>query len=517
MERNQNNKMRSLNFTPTTLAIIVSFLILSSHILKGQSRDASFSPDGSKIFYVSKLNGINQVFSMDIDGTNKKQITKSIYSNYYPFVSPNGDKVLLMSLQNEKTLICLMNVDGSDFKCLTNQKEEVADPNWFPDGSKIIFSANKEGNNEIYSMNLDGSNRKRLTQNDVEDQTPSISPNGKHVVFVSNRDSNNELYIMDLDGNNTSRLTKDPKSDRVPRWSADSKKIIWYSRESIDVAGSSKNSWNSAEIYEINLDGSNRKKLTQNHFRDQSPNYSPDGNKIVFTSKRTGKNEIFIMNADGTEVKQLTETEMPYQRKNVAIFLYDGVELLDFGGPAEVFAASGIVDTSGKWQFAYNVYTVAASKEQLTSQGFLKVIPDYSIADCPVPDIIVLPGGSTGKSRKNPLVINWIKENANQNKLIISVCTGAFLLGDAGLLKGKKATTWYGAIKRFSKAYPETEVMENVRFVDNGNIITTAGVSAGIDGALHLVSRLLGEDAARATAEYMEYDKWDKDAGYISK
>ena len=210
------------------------------------------------------------------------------------------------------------------------------------------------------------------------------------------------------------------------------------------------------------------------------------------------------------------QEDISFHQMNVAIFIYDGVELLDFGGPGEVFAASSIKNKNDKWQSAFNVYTVAASKDQLTSQGFLKIIPDHSIADCPSPDIIVLPGGSTGKSRKNPLVINWIAENAKQNKIIMSVCTGAFLLGDAGLLKGKKATTWYGAIGRFKKKYPETEVLEHVRFVDNGLIITTAGVSAGIDGALHLVKRLLGKEAAVETAKYMEYDKWEDGAGYIS-
>lgn len=204
-------------------------------------------------------------------------------------------------------------------------------------------------------------------------------------------------------------------------------------------------------------------------------------------------------------------------KMNVAIFIYEGVEILDFSGPAEVFAVSGKKDKNEKWQSAFNVYTVAVSKDQIKSQGFIKVIPNYSISDCPDPDIIVLPGGSTGTSRKDPIVIDWIKKSAKQSDIILSVCTGAYLLGDAGLLKDKKATTWYGTLDRFQQTFPDTQVLKNVRFVDNGNIITTAGVSAGIDGSLHLVSKLLGLDAAKQAAEYMEYDKWDKDAGYIEK
>ena len=199
----------------------------------------------------------------------------------------------------------------------------------------------------------------------------------------------------------------------------------------------------------------------------------------------------------------------------VAIFLYDGVEILDFSGPAEVFAVSSYRDKDGKYIKAFKVYTVAHTKETITSQGFLKVIPDYSIADAPIPDIIVLPGGATGKSRKTPEVINWIKAMSENTKIMMSVCTGAFLLGDAGLLDNKSATTWYGAVERLSEAFPKVKVLEHTRYVDNGNIVTTAGVSAGIDGALHIVGRLLSKETAKSTAEYMEYDKWVPKEGIV--
>ena len=191
-------------------------------------------------------------------------------------------------------------------QCLTQAEDDTSDPYWFPDDSKILFSSAKEGNNEIYTINVDGKDWRQLTNNSFSDQTPSISPDGKQIVFVSDRDGNTELYVMDINGNNTRRLTTDPRSDRVPRWSPDGKKIIWYSREPSKVAGSGSKSWQSAELYEINLDGAERKQITHNTYRDQSPNYSPDGTKIVFTSKRTGTNEIFIMNLDGSDIKQLT-------------------------------------------------------------------------------------------------------------------------------------------------------------------------------------------------------------------
>lgn len=193
------------------------------------------------------------------------------------------------------------------------------------------------------------------------------------------------------------------------------------------------------------------------------------------------------------------------RQRNVAIFVHEGVELLDFGGPGEVFAA-----TSG-----FNVYTVAPSEAALISQRFLKVLPAYTIYNCPKPDIIVLPGGATSIPASNEDVIKWVRESAGHTEIMLSVCTGALLLSKAGLLDGKQATTWYGFIDRLQEVTPNAKILRNTRFVDNGQIVTTAGVSAGIDGALRVVTKLMGKEAARATAKYMEYDKWDPNAGLI--
>lgn len=198
------------------------------------------------------------------------------------------------------------------------------------------------------------------------------------------------------------------------------------------------------------------------------------------------------------------------KKMNVAIFIYDKVELLDFSGPGEVFAAASLGDDD-----AFNVYTVAAAKNPVLSQGFVTISPEYSIKDCPVPDIVVLPGGDQRKSAENPEVIQWIKDCSENAKVLMSVCTGAKLLSKAGLLDNKEATTWHGAIESLREMTPKAKIHENTRFVDNGQIITTAGVSAGIDGALHVVSRLFGEEKAHEVARYMEYDKWKPAEGLI--
>ena len=196
--------------------------------------------------------------------------------------------------------------------------------------------------------------------------------------------------------------------------------------------------------------------------------------------------------------------------RNVAIVLYEGVELLDFAGPGEVFAAAadfGAVDG----QSAFRVYTVATSKAPLTSQGFVRILPDFSTEDAPKPDLIVVPGGNSGALANDAHFMAWARQAFDGAEVSLSVCTGAFVLAKAGLLDGRTVTTWYGAIEALRKAAPRASVQEGRRFVDQGRVVTTAGVSAGIDGALHLVARLLGRDVADKTARYMEY-RWTPEA-----
>lgn len=191
-------------------------------------------------------------------------------------------------------------------------------------------------------------------------------------------------------------------------------------------------------------------------------------------------------------------------RKNVAIFVHEGVELLDFAGPGEVFAAAD----DGR---AYRVYTVAATAAPITSQGFLAVTPRYSFADCPKPDILVIPGGSTGIPLADPATVDWIATTARDAEVVTSVCTGSLLLAKAGLLDGLEATTHWGSIDRLRAAAPKATIRPDRRFVDNGQVVTSAGVSAGIDAALHVVDRLLGREVAARTARYLEY-RWEPEA-----
>lgn len=188
--------------------------------------------------------------------------------------------------------------------------------------------------------------------------------------------------------------------------------------------------------------------------------------------------------------------------RNVAIVLYEGVELLDFAGPGEVFAVAQTVDG----QDGFNVYTVAETAEPIVSQGFVKVLPQYSFETAPKPDIVVFPGGNVNNFLKSKPAMTWAKSISVNAEIAMSVCNGAFVLADSKLLDDKKINTHWASIRQLRRQVPSATVLDNVRFVDNGQIVTTAGISAGIDGALHVVERLLGTTAARLTARAMEYN-----------
>lgn len=192
---------------------------------------------------------------------------------------------------------------------------------------------------------------------------------------------------------------------------------------------------------------------------------------------------------------------------NIGILIFDDVEVLDFCGPFEVFsvAARPVQEAGGD---PFTVFTLAerADGQPVRCVGGLLVQPHYSLENHPPIDLLVVPGGrGTRREMDNARLIDWIRAQAARAQLITSVCTGAFLLGRAGLLEGRRVTTHWASIERLRASLPGTTVLENIRYVDEGTIVTSAGISAGIDMALHLVARLQGDDLARQVARGMEY------------
>ena len=196
------------------------------------------------------------------------------------------------------------------------------------------------------------------------------------------------------------------------------------------------------------------------------------------------------------------------KKKNVGIFIFDLVEVLDFSGPYEVFSSTRLTKRSSasiqRLPHAFNVFTFSEKKKYISASGGLKVKSDFIFKNCPFLDILIIPGGiGTRKLLLNKKVLNWLWLNKNVD-IVASVCTGSLLLAKAGLLKKKKATTHWGALKLLKKISPSTTVIKKNKYVFD-TYYTSAGVSTGIDMSLNIIENICGKTIAKNTAKYMEY------------
>lgn len=190
-------------------------------------------------------------------------------------------------------------------------------------------------------------------------------------------------------------------------------------------------------------------------------------------------------------------------KKNLAILVFNDVEVLDFAGPFEVFSVTDELNN----HTLLNVYTVGLTPSFVLAKNGLKVVPDYPLDTCPQADYLVIPGGAGTRALiKDETFLEWVIQTAPFCENILSVCSGALILAKAGLLKGLKATTHHEVFTALEALAPETDIIRHQRFVDNGKILTSAGVAAGIDMCLYMVSRLYGEDKAMESAQYIEYN-----------
>jgi copper(I)-binding protein/putative intracellular protease/amidase/DNA-directed RNA polymerase subunit RPC12/RpoP len=205
----------------------------------------------------------------------------------------------------------------------------------------------------------------------------------------------------------------------------------------------------------------------------------------------------------GSAASLSASSQLDVRRRKVAILIFDGVQIIDYTGPWEVFGQAG-----------FEVYTVAMKADPITTNMGMKVVPGYTVENNPRPDILVVPGGGVINTQKDPKALKWVQETAEKSEIVLSVCNGAYILAKAGLLNGLTATTTAPLIEGLASAAPNIKVVYDQRFVDNGKIITTGGLSSGIDGSLHVVSRLLGRGRAQAVALGMEYD-WQPEGGFV--
>ena len=273
----------------------------------------------AQIAFVSKRDGNFEIYVINADGKNPRRLTNNPARDYAPSWSPDGKGIVFCSDRDghvpegrvfHASEVYVMDADGGNPRNLTNHPSDDRSPSWSPDGTRIVFQSYRDNdrnhNIEIYVINADGSNLQRLTNNLAADEDPAWSPDGKRIVFssareghvVHNLDITYEIYVMDADGGNQQRLTENRNNDEDPVWSPDGKRIAF--------AADRKGDFEKIDIYVMDADGGNQQKLTNNRVWDSSPSWSPDGERIAFVSTRDENSEIYVMDADGGNLQNLT-------------------------------------------------------------------------------------------------------------------------------------------------------------------------------------------------------------------
>ena len=275
-----------------------------------------------------------------------------------PVWSPDGSRIAFWSNRDGGKEIYLMDADGSNVKRLTNNLSDDVNPTWSPDGLRILFESERDGNREVYVMDADGGNQIRLTRNDALDSTATWSPDGKLIAFASNRDTglpynpyNMDIYVMNADGSNVRRIVDDPEYDVGPQWSPDGRRILFMTARTGNF-----------DVYVMNADGTGQRNLTADHDRsDGAPVWSLDGNYIAFARRIDGKDQLFVMDSDGSNLKRVTHNSA----NNGSLgWSPDGSKL--------IFQT----DQDGNWE----IYTISVDGEldQLTDDAAEDLWPDWS-------------------------------------------------------------------------------------------------------------------------------------------
>lgn len=194
-------------------------------------------------------------------------------------------------------------------------------------------------------------------------------------------------------------------------------------------------------------------------------------------------------------------------QKIVGIFIFNEIEVLDFCGPFEVLSVTRLNEQERlETTSPFDIKLISMTKDVVVTTGGMKILPDFDFDTCPKLDILIIPGGmGTRKLMYEEKILIFIKSKKKEIELLASVCTGSLILSNTGLLDGINATTHWKSLPRMEEEFENVKVCKDKHFIEDGNIITSAGISAGIDMALYIVKKYFGEDISRATAKHMEY------------
>jgi len=413
----RTNFSRSLVVVTLTLG---AFMLTSVAVI---AAPGSSSANGPKIVFGSARNsGNHEIYVMDQNGSNQIRLTNNLAYDDQPKWSPDGTRIAFISDRDGNFEIYSMNDDGTDQQRLTNNPAADGFPAWSPDGTKIAFVSGDlrdPSTFEVYVMNANGSNRTRLTNDALVDGVPAWSPDGSKIVFMSGASSvfspnSFEIFVMDANGSNRTRLTNNSVVDGQPSYSPDGTKILFASGDAMNPNG--------IEIFTMNANGSNRTQLTTNAVTDGFPAWSPDGTRIIFASGSVANEttvELSVMNSDGSNQTKLTNNSaldwfadwQPAAPVGVGTVQFSSTNynVSEAGGSATITVTRS-VNTSG-----------TATVDFFTSDGSAQQRSDYNFAA----GTLSFAPGDTSKTFNVIIVDDLYVEGAETLTVVLSNTTGA--------------------------------------------------------------------------------------------
>lgn len=249
----------------------------------------------SEIVFSAGASGSKEIYVSDYDGANARRLTEHGSISIKPKLSPDGNKIAYVSYKDRYSFLYIFDRATGQSVPLSREVGLNAAPAWAPDGRELAITLSKDGNTEIYMRNADGSNPRRLTRNKDGDTSPTFSPDGSRIAFVSDRAGGAQIYVMNRDGSNQVRLSHQGGSSYDPAWSPDGRSIAYV----VQRRGEG------FEIYVMNADGSNPRRLTNSQGINESPSWSPDSRHVIFTSTRTGQRQLWTVNVETGEERQV--------------------------------------------------------------------------------------------------------------------------------------------------------------------------------------------------------------------